>query len=152
MATVRKQHSQTIPSHILRHFREQSKSGETLLTEPFPRRIRRGSEGSSGVNGRGPPLRHPCPGGIPDVLSVIYTESIVGDKRGPIHSDNSGASDIANQVAVSADKIRLADQIIQEVDSVAEVNYQSSRKMIELVQEFSCLTQKVNDPVNQFKV
>jgi methyl-accepting chemotaxis protein len=68
------------------------------------------------------------------------------------NSTNATASGIASQVSSSAEKIKKVYQIIQDVDTVASENDQSSKKMIGLVQEFTQLTEKVNSIVKQFKV
>jgi len=65
---------------------------------------------------------------------------------------NSNAAEIANQVSASVAEIKKVYKTIQEVDSVASINEQSSQNMIHLVQKFSGLTAKVNEMVKQFKV
>lgn len=65
---------------------------------------------------------------------------------------NTRASEIAGQVSDNAEKIKQVYQIIQEVDSVAEINNRSSIEMIELVKEYTELTKKVNESVRQFKI
>jgi methyl-accepting chemotaxis protein len=67
-------------------------------------------------------------------------------------STNATASDIANQVSASVQEIKKVYKTIQEVDSVASINDQSSQNMIHLVKKFTGLTERVNELVKQFKV
>lgn len=87
------------------------------------------------------------------IASAIEEQSAtVNEISNNANATNSRASEIAGQVTTSADKIKQVYQIIQEVDSVAEVNSQSSKKLIELVQKYTQLTRNVNESVSQFKV
>jgi len=87
------------------------------------------------------------------IASAIEEQSsTVNEISNNAGNTNTSASDIAGQVTASSEKIKKVYQIIQEVDSVASVNDQSSQKMISLVKEFTQQTEKVNAIVKQFKV
>ena len=87
------------------------------------------------------------------IASAIEEQSSTANEiSNNANSTNSTASGIAGQISSSAEKIKKVYQIIQDVDTVANENDQSSKKMIGLVQEFKNLTEKVNGIVQQFKV
>jgi methyl-accepting chemotaxis protein len=65
---------------------------------------------------------------------------------------NASASGIAGQISMSAEKIKSVYQLIQDMDETANKNDKSSKRMIDLVKEFTHLTGEVNGIVNQFKI
>jgi methyl-accepting chemotaxis protein len=84
--------------------------------------------------------------------SVEEQSSVVKEVAKNVDNTNENASSIANQVSASASEIKKVYQIIQDVDIVASENEKSSRNMIDLVNKFTELTEKVNGIVKQFKV
>jgi methyl-accepting chemotaxis protein len=87
------------------------------------------------------------------IASAIEEQSsTVNEISGNANSTNEVASGIANQVTSSADNIKKVTQIINDVENVANKNDQSSKKMINLVSEFTQLTERVDRIVRQFKI
>ena len=84
--------------------------------------------------------------------SVEEQSSTMNEISGNANTTNSVASGIANQVSTSVENIRMVARIINEVETVANENDQSSKKMIALVNDFTQLTEKVDVIVKQFKI
>lgn len=84
--------------------------------------------------------------------SVEEQSSVVKEVAKNVENTNENASSIASQVSTSASEIKKVYQIIQGVGIVANENEKSSKNMINLVKNFTELTEKVNGIVKQFKV
>lgn len=84
--------------------------------------------------------------------SVEEQSATVSEISGNANSTNDVASGIAQKIISSADNIKKVTQIINDVKTVASENDRSSKNMIQLVTEFTRLTEKVETIVRQFKV
>ena len=84
--------------------------------------------------------------------SVEEQSATVSEISGNANSTNEVASGIARQVTSSAENIKKVTRIINDVETVANENDQSSKNIIQLVSEFTRLTEKVDIIVRQFKV